>query len=325
MKFVFALVFFLATFTSALAQTSITKLERVRLSGTDYIRLNDWAKAMHAEVRWLKKEKELQINHREWKLFFEVDTRRSQINGINILLSFPVLWQKGIPFISVVDLQATVQPILFLPKNATRWRVKTIGLDPGHGGKEPGFVEKNNKEKNQTLLLAEEVQKILLLGGFKVVMTRSKDEYIDLPERAGIANRRAADVFLSFHFNAAIRSAVKGAEIYCLAPAGTSSSNTGPTPSGVGSFPGNAQNEKNILLAYQMQKSLLKSLPIEDRGVKRARFEVLRDARMPAILIEGGFMTNPAEAKKIYDSAYRKKMARAIVDGILAYKQIVEQ
>ncbi len=71
-----------------------------------------------------------------------------------------------------------------------------------------------------------------------------------------------------------------------------------------------------FLLAYQMQKSLARSLPFEDRGMKRSRFEVLREARMPAILVEGGFMSNPGDAAKIYDAAFRKKMARAVVDGI---------
>jgi N-acetylmuramoyl-L-alanine amidase len=79
-----------------------------------------------------------------------------------------------------------------------------------------------------------------------------------------------------------------------------------------------------MLLAYEMQKSYTKNLTVEDRGVKRARFQVLREATMPAILIEGGFMSHPAEGKKIYDPAYRKQMARAIVEGILAYKKAVK-
>jgi N-acetylmuramoyl-L-alanine amidase len=79
-----------------------------------------------------------------------------------------------------------------------------------------------------------------------------------------------------------------------------------------------------MLLAYQIQKSLVRNLQIEDRGIKRARFEVLHLAAMPAILIEGGFMSNPAEGRKIYDPSYRRQMARAIVDGIVAYKGTVK-
>ena len=75
---------------------------------------------------------------------------------------------------------------------------------------------------------------------------------------------------------------------------------------------------------YQVQKAIVKNPSAEDRGVKRARYRVLREATMPAILIEGGFMSNSGEARRIYDTAWRRKMARGIVDGILAYKKIVE-
>ena len=80
-----------------------------------------------------------------------------------------------------------------------------------------------------------------------------------------------------------------------------------------------------MLLAYQLEKSLVRNLGCEDRGVKRARFEVLRAAEMPAVLIEGGFMSHSAEAKKIYDAGYRRQMAQAIVEGILAYRRLVEK
>ena len=78
-------------------------------------------------------------------------------------------------------------------------------------------------------------------------------------------------------------------------------------------------------LGYQIQKALLKTLAAEDRGLRRARYAVLRSAEMPAVLIEGGFMTHPAEARKIYDSAYRHQMAQAIVEAVKAYKNLVEQ
>jgi N-acetylmuramoyl-L-alanine amidase len=87
---------------------------------------------------------------------------------------------------------------------------------------------------------------------------------------------------------------------------------------------GNRNDEKNMVLAYEMQKSYEKNLGFEDRGVRRARYQVLREATMPAILIEGGYMSNPAEGRKIFDPAYRKQMAKAVVDGILAYKRIIK-
>jgi N-acetylmuramoyl-L-alanine amidase len=80
-----------------------------------------------------------------------------------------------------------------------------------------------------------------------------------------------------------------------------------------------------MLLAYHVQKNLLNNLNIEDRGVKRARYAVLRSAAMPAILIEGGFMSNKSEAKKIYDPIYRRQMAHAITEAVVSYKKKVER
>ena len=79
-----------------------------------------------------------------------------------------------------------------------------------------------------------------------------------------------------------------------------------------------------MLLAYEIQKNLVRSAKSEDRGIKRARFAVLRDATMPAVLIEGGFMSNPGEARNIYSAAWRKQLAAAIANGIGSYKKIVE-
>ncbi len=110
-----------------------------------------------------------------------------------------------------------------------------------------------------------------------------------------------------------------------MTPAGLNSSDVGGGRSPQSAEPGNAHDERNALLAYEVQKSITRSLPLDDRGVKRSRFEVLREARMPAILIEGGFMSQPADAKDIYDPAFRKRMARAIADGIVAYKHAVEK
>ena len=153
---------------------------------------------------------------------------------------------------------------------------------------------------------------------------RSFDEYIELFDRPDIAKRRGADLFVSLHFNAFPQSNVRGAEVYCLTPAGAASTNARGEGGGSGSFPGNRFNPRNMLLAYDVQKSLVRSLSVEDRGVHRARFAVLRGAAMPAVLIEGGFMSHPSEGRKIFDPAYRREMARAISDGILNYKHQTE-
>ena len=116
---------------------------------------------------------------------------------------------------------------------------------------------------------------------------------------------------------------MKGSEVYCLTPARTSSTNARGEGAGAGAFAGNRFDSKNMLLAWQIQKALSEKAGTEDRGVKRARYAVLRSAEMPAVLIEAAFMTHQADSKRIYDPAQRRQMAQAVADGILAYKKSV--
>ena len=164
-----------------------------------------------------------------------------------------------------------------------------------------------------------------LAFGFKVLLTRNWDSSVKLPERSSIAKRQKADLFVSLHFNgtASGQNEARGAETYAMTPAGGSSTAGNGSIRG-NSYSGNRFNDSNLLLAYQIQKSLVARLGVEDRGVRRARFEVLRDATMPAVLVEGGFLSHPAESKKIFDAAYRREMAKAILEGIQTYKRAVE-
>jgi N-acetylmuramoyl-L-alanine amidase len=146
-----------------------------------------------------------------------------------------------------------------------------------------------------------------------------------LPNRPALANRRGADLFVSLHFNATPtgKNEVEGPQTYCITPDGASSTDARGEGANCGPTAANRAEQRSLLLAYQIQKSLVKNCSAKDRGVRRARFGVLRDATMPAILIEGGYMTHPIERKKIYNAAYRRQMAQAIVKGILAYQRLV--
>jgi N-acetylmuramoyl-L-alanine amidase len=91
---------------------------------------------------------------------------------------------------------------------------------------------------------------------------------------------------------------------------------------GHGECPANRVEDKSLLLAYQVQRSLVRSLGVTDRGVRRARFEVLRTAEMPAILIEGGYLSHPSESRKIFDANWRRQMAAAVLRGIVSYQKL---
>lgn len=296
------------------------------VSGQVYLRLAVWAKAHGLELRWLKQDETLQLTNHSSKIVLAVDSREAQINGVAVWLLFPLVAHNGAIYLAQLDVETTLRPLLSPPRGPPGARIKTICLDPGHGGKDPGNRVGSNQEKQYTLLLAQELHTQLERAGLKVTLTRSTDAFIELPTRPELAKQRSADLFVSLHFNAAEagRDSVQGAEVYCLTPAGASSTNARGEGAGAGWFPGNRYNDKNLFLAFQVQKALTRNLAVEDRGVRRARFAVLRDAAMPAVLIEAGFMSHPAEGRKIFSSAYRQKMARAIVEALLAYKRAVE-
>lgn len=304
------------------ADAGLQGLERVRVSGADYVRLGEWADSNKLKMIWRPKEGPvIELTNASARLRLEADSRRSQISGATVWLSLPVVNRNGVAMISEADLENTVQPVLFPEKS--RARVETVCLDAGHGGKDKGEVDGTNYEKKYTLLLAKAVEKLLLAAGFKVILTRADDTFIELPERPALAARAEADLFVSLHYNSGPRG-VRGVEVHCMTPAGMNSSNEG---SGRGEHPadtGNADDARNILLACEVLKSITGALPVDEIGVKRSRYEVLRMARMPAILVEGGFMTDPQDRKQIYDADFRQRMARAIVAGIQAYKEAVE-
>jgi N-acetylmuramoyl-L-alanine amidase len=299
----------------------------IDVSGKEYLPVAGWASAKGFDLRWAKREETFQLSTSSSRVVLNADSREAQVNGVQVWLSFPIIIRNGMAYAARSDLETTLQPLVSPPRNRGGAAVNSICLDPGHGGKDPGNCVGTNQEKKYTLLLAQEVRDQLNRAGFKASLTRTGDRFIELPNRPELAKRRGADLFVSLHFNATegSRNQVQGAQVFCLTPPGASSTNARGEGAGAGSFAGNRFNEKNILLAYQVQKNLTKTLSAEDRGVRRARFAVLRDAAMPAVLIEGGFMSHPDEGKKIFDAGYRRKMARAIVDGLLAYKRTVER
>ena len=312
-------------FTGALDTCAVSSSASgsVYISGREHVRLSAWAKTQGLEVSWLARDKVLQLSGRSNRIVLTLNSREARINGISVWMLFPVVQRSGYVYLSRSDTLTTFGPLL-APGNSGR--IRTICLDAGHGGRDPGNRSGTSYEKDYTLLLVNELRNLLTKAGFKVVLTRSTDVYIDLENRPAIAQKRGADLFVSLHFNAAesSRSLVKGAEVYTMTPAGAPSTNAQGEGAGAGSFSGNRNNDRNLLLAYHVQKSLVSSLYAEDRGVRRARFAVLREATMPAILVEAGFMSHPSEGRKIISADYRKQMAKAIVDGIRAYQKVVE-
>jgi N-acetylmuramoyl-L-alanine amidase len=303
-------------------------LDRIQINGKDYARLTRWASANEFDVSWLKRDETLLLRKASTQVQVTVDSWEARINGVKVWLLHPVVNRNGLIYIAIQDLLTTLHPILSPPRTGhPQSGILNVCVDPGHGGKDPGYSIGGHEEKKYTLLLAQELKLQLAEAGFKASLTRTTDEAVERAVRPDLARRRNADLFVSLHFNSTEGSAstVSGTEVYCLTPPGASSTNArGEQGASTDRFPGNNHNDSNLLLAYQVQKSLTRTLA-EDRGVHRARFEVLREATMPAVLIEVGYMSHPTEGKKIFDSAYRRQVARSIVQGLLAYKQTIER
>lgn len=322
-----AAVLLLAGLLTASADAGFGRLERTRLSGADYIRLADWADLYHFHPAWARPREEMQLTNAASRLLFTVDSHRAEIDGVAVHLNSPAALRGTSLLVSSLDLDSVVRPVLFPPKNAARVPLMSVCLDPGHGGKDPGNEEGRRREKDFTLQLARALGEVLGEAGLQVVLTRSGDTFVPLPDRTETARRRDADLFVSLHFNAALseKDQVHGVEVYCLTPAGAESTNARGESDDTAACAGNRFDEKNMLLAFQIQKALVRELPVEDRGVKHARFAVLRNARIPAVLVEAGFMSHPQESRRIFDAQYRRELARAIAHGILSYKRLVER
>jgi len=294
------------------------------INGRSYVPIADWAGANGFKTSWLQRGSEAVVTNRTTRLVFDVDSHYVDVNGVQIALSYPIANNKGTPLIAQFDLDTALRPLLYPDRYLTPKKITTICLDPGHGGKDSGNQAGWHFEKTYTLALAGELQKQLQKAGFKVYLTRTKDTFVELPDRPALANKLKADLFISLHFNGtgSGKNSVKGIETYCITPVGAASSNAQGEGSNYGATAANRQEQRSLNLAYQIQKNLTRDLLADDRGVRRARFAVLRDATMPAILIEGGYMSHPAEGKKIYDADYRKQMAAAIVKSVLAYQKL---
>lgn len=294
------------------------------INGQNYVALADWAQANGFRITSQTRD-DIVVANKWSRLVFNIDSAESEVNGVGVRLSFPVA--KG-GLVSQLDVDTVLRPLIFPQKTSGR-TVTTICLDPGHGGKDTGnrvvsgFYWHN--EKVYTLALAYELRDQLAKAGYKVILTRDRDTFIELPTRPATANRAHADLFISLHFNAAqgSRNEAEGAETYCITPVGAASSNAQGEGADHGATAANRVGDKSMMLAYQVQKTLVGDLHSTDRDVRRARFAVLRDATMPAILIEGGYMTHPWEGRKIFDPEYRKQMAAAIVKGVQNYQKLM--
>jgi N-acetylmuramoyl-L-alanine amidase len=218
-------------------------------------------------------------------------------------------------------------------------KVNTIVLDPGHGGKDPGAVGKNGlKEKDVTLKLARMLrEKLTGDAGAKIILTRDSDVFIPLEERTAIANSKDADLFVSIHINASPRRAATGIETYILSLSNneearrvaarenaTSTRSVSDLEFILNDLIKTAKTNDSARLATVVQDNLVAGLrkkfdSIRSNGVKGAPFYVLVGTKMPAVLVEVSFISNPEEEERLKDEAYLSEVVEGIASGIMLY------
>jgi N-acetylmuramoyl-L-alanine amidase len=255
----------------------------------------------------------------------QAGTSELYINGVRFFTHFPLLEQRDAHLISAFDIGKLVEPVLRPSRIENAQRVETVVLDPGHGGTDIGAANRWGTEKTFALDVAMIAREQLLQAGFKVEMTRAADVGMSLEERIEFANRFTNAVFVSIHFNAGTGGA--GVESYRLAPEGVVSTgaNGAHHPSATDNLPddGNAQDNQNIALTAAVHAAVLSRVSSFDRGVRHARFKVLRHIRIPALLLEAGFLNDPAEGQRIATPQYRQQLGMAIAQGVQNYNAAV--
>jgi N-acetylmuramoyl-L-alanine amidase len=297
-----------------------------RFDGRDYVRTSEVAKFYGILPTAPAGEGELIFYSERRSLAFRANTREVVINGLKHWLSFPVLFRNGAHWVSRLDLSRTIEPAL-RPRLAARpGRVRVVVLDAGHGGRDKGAIGPYQYEKNFTLDIARRVRDALEGHGLKVVLTRNSDVFTDLPVRARTANSHKNAIFVSLHFNAAANRAAQGFEIFAMTPRGAPSTQYEELSArDMIEERGNAHEVGSFLLASAIYHAMHGRVKMMDRGLKRARFAVLRLADMPGVLVEGGFLSNPVDARRIASPEWRTTYARAIAEGILAYVRLANK
>src|SRR5205814_7350945 len=319
--------FAIAFLVSAIAITQTTALaaddwQIIKVSGHDYLSVDNISKFYGLAAEVVPVGGKTQLETVSSPLEFVRGSREVMINGARGWLCFPIIEHDGRFLVSRTDLAKTIEPLLRPQRVPNAGKVETIVLDPGHGGHDKGALSRYGSEKDFALDVARTLRPLLQAKGLRVIMTREGDYFVPLEVRAQIANAARNSIFVSIHFNATDRDPnATGFEIFSFTPRGApSTSDNSVAPSSLSMQAGTEVDAQSVALSACIYHSLIGHIPEFDRGIKRARFAVLRQTKVPAVLIEGGCLTERGECKLIANKDWRGKMAAAIGVGIENYR-----
>jgi N-acetylmuramoyl-L-alanine amidase len=299
----------------------------IKVSGHDYLSIDNISKFYRLPAEVVPAGKKIRLETVKNPLEFVSSSREVIINGARSWLCFPLIEHDGKFLVSRMDVAKTIEPQLRPHRIPNIGRLQTVVLDPGHGGHDKGAVGRYGYEKNFALDVARKLRPLLQAKGLRVIMTREGDYFVPLEVRAQIANAAPDSIFVSIHFNATDRDPnATGFEIFSFTPRGApSTSDTSLTLSSLDMQAGSTVDTQSMALSSCIYHSLLGHIPEFDRGIKRARFAVLRLTRVPAVLIEGGFLTERGESELIAKNDWRTKLAQSISVGIQNYQALADK
>ena len=301
--------------TKAAAAASVPKLRYTWINAQRYVLLRDIAAFYNLTLVPTKTGAVLRGN-RKVDLYW--NKRNASIDGVTIYFTNAPLLRGTSAYLHEKDLLLVLDPVL-RGSGLMKYPIRTIMIDPGHGGGDKGAAgPRGLLEKNLNLAMALKLRTALRKLGFQVIMTRAADSTLSLQGRSDLCEKFRPDLFLSIHCNAASGKTINGIETFAMTPQGCASTND--SKPGNTKSSGNAFDKNNYRLAYEIQKALLKNTKADDRGVKHARFFVLRNASCPAVLIETGFISNLREGALLNRADYQMKIVSAIVLGVLNYR-----
>ena len=185
---------------------------------------------------------------------------------------------------------------LTLAAFASAHNFRTVIIDPGHGGHDKGGQWGKVYEKHLALDTSVRLESHLKKMGFNTMMTRRSDYFVSLPGRMSIANKQRNAIFISIHYNYTWKQHVSGIETFY-------------------------HSDKSHKLAQEVHKGILSRVKVVDRGVKFARYYVIRNCSHPAILVEGGFVSNSNERSRMKTAWFRDAVARGIAEGVQRFRQ----
>ena len=309
------LLFFLLTLTNSSASWQVVMVE-----GRRHVPIEDVSRFYKLQPP-VKNGKSFEMSSKGRKIRGEAGKREIFINNVKYVLCFPIRQKDGKILISAMDVTKIIEPVMrpSLIKNAAP--IRTVVLDAGHGGHDSGAKGSRGIEKEAALDVVLRAKRLLEQSGYTVHLTRSRDVFVPLEDRAAFANKFPSALFISVHFNKSLTGGASGIETFALAPRGVPSMDEENfSYSDLKQHRGHARDPENIALATALHSSMLRHLRLFDRGIKRARFVVIRDIAIPGVLLEGGFMNHPVDGRMIATSQYRDAFARAILEGVGRYR-----